>query len=113
MVSVQVIDKAYGRYQVAKTIGSSSDKETIQHLIVQGELWIKHQQGLVELDFDQTDHLFEQFIGGIRQVNIIGTERLPGKIFDDIGFNKIKDELFSKLVLARLCYPVSKLKTTD
>src|ERR1019366_9065397 len=33
--------------------------------------------------------------------------------FDEIGFNNIKDELFRHLVLTRLCYPVSKLKTTD
>src|ERR1019366_6309878 len=33
--------------------------------------------------------------------------------FDEIGFNTIKDELFRHLVLTRLCYPVSKLKTTD
>jgi transposase len=38
---------------------------------------------------------------------------LLGKLFDQIGFNVINDELFRKLVLARLCYPVSKLKTVD
>jgi transposase len=36
-----------------------------------------------------------------------------GGIFDAIGFNAIPDELFRKLVLARLCYPVSKLKTSE
>ena len=46
-------------------------------------------------------------------MSIIGPELLLGRIFSDIGFNKVKDELFKKLVLARLCYPGSKLKTTD
>lgn len=36
-----------------------------------------------------------------------------GKLFDEIGFGIIKDELLRHLVLSRLCYPVSKLKTTD
>jgi transposase len=36
-----------------------------------------------------------------------------GKIFDEIGFNQIEDILFRQLVIARLCFPVSKLKTTD
>jgi transposase len=36
-----------------------------------------------------------------------------GKLFDQIGFNAIKDELFRHLVIARLIYPVSKLKTID
>src|SRR6266498_4287552 len=113
VISVQVIDKSSGKYTVAKTIGSSSDIQTVHRLVEQGKLWIKQHQGLVELDFDQTHTLFEEFINSIRQINIIGTELLLGKIFDDIGFNKIEDELFRKLVLARLCYPASKLKTID
>jgi hypothetical protein len=44
---------------------------------------------------------------------LAGPELLLGKLFDEIGFNKIKDELFRHLVIARLCYPVSKLKTTE
>ena len=35
------------------------------------------------------------------------------KFFDDIGFNDIEDTLFRQLVLSRLIYPVSKLKTSD
>lgn len=35
------------------------------------------------------------------------------KIFDDISFNAIEDSLFRQLVLSRLIYPVSKLKTSD
>ncbi len=112
VVSVQIIDKSSGRYKVLKTIGSSSDSQSIEKLLRQGEAWIKEQRGL-EIDFDRIDDLFDQFIGGIKQINVVGPELLLGRIFDDIGFNKIKDELFRKLVLARLCYPGSKLKTTD
>ncbi len=36
-----------------------------------------------------------------------------GKIFDEVGFTKIKEELFRHLVITRLVYPVSKLKTID
>ena len=36
-----------------------------------------------------------------------------GKLFDEIGFNSITDELFRHLVITRLVYPVSKLKTVD
>lgn len=112
IVSIQVIDKSSGRYKVVKTMGSSSNKQTIEKLFDEGELWIRKQHGL-EIDFDRTDDLFEHFIDGIKQISIIGPELLLGRIFDDIGFNKVKDELFKKLVLARLCYPGSKLKTTD
>ena len=36
-----------------------------------------------------------------------------GKIFNEIGFDVIADDLFRHLVLARRIYPVSKLKTLD
>ncbi len=44
---------------------------------------------------------------------LAGPELVLGKLFDEIGFNKIPDELFRYLVITRLVYPVSKLKTTD
>ena len=34
-----------------------------------------------------------------------------GNLFNQLGFNVIKDELFRHLVVARLAYPTSKLKT--
>lgn len=113
VVSVQVIDKANGKYTVAKTIGSSSDASVLTGLMAEAELWVQQKLGLMELDFAQTDLLVEQFIKSIQQVKIVGTELLLGKLFDQIGFNVIKDELFRKIVLARLCYPLSKLKTVD
>ncbi|MEO6683163.1 MAG: IS1634 family transposase, partial [Ginsengibacter sp.] len=47
------------------------------------------------------------------QVQLLGPEIVLGKLFDQIGFNLIEDELFRHLVIARLIYPVSKLKTID
>ncbi len=112
-VSVQVIDKANGKYSVAKTIGSSADANILPQLVKQAELWIEQKLGMRELDFAQSDLLLEQLIESIQQVKVVGTELLLGKLFDQIGFNVIKDGLFRKLVLARLSYPVSKLKTVD
>src|SRR5690606_38609473 len=44
---------------------------------------------------------------------LAGIDLVLGKIFDEIGFNRIEDELFKDLVLYRLVYPKSKLKTTE
>ncbi len=44
---------------------------------------------------------------------MIGPELVLGKLFDEIGFNAITEDLFRHLVITRLVYPVSKLKTTD
>lgn len=112
-VSVQVIDKSSGRYRVVKTIGNSSEADTIKRMVQQGERWIQQQTGALQLDFFQKDALLEELLGSIRQVRIAGIELVLGRLFDDIGFNQIKDSLFRKLVMARLCYPASKLKTTE
>lgn len=113
IISVQVIDKSSGKYKVIQTIGSSADKFKIELLISQGQEWIKKKNGLVELDFTNYQHHTEQILEGITQIYVEGTELLLGKLFDEIGFNQIPDVLFKQLVIARLSFPVSKLKTTD
>lgn len=113
IISIQVIDKSAGKYKVVKTIGSSADSKEIEWLFQQGESYIKKHRGQIEMDFLHADDLFSKFIAGIKQVNVVGNELLLGKIFDEIGFGEVKDELFKKLVIARLCFPASKLKTTD
>ena len=113
VISVQVIDKSQGNYKVLRTIGSSANLAIVKQLLSEAELWIKQKTGLIEIDFAQTDLLLEQLLSSIQQINIVGIDLLLGKLFNDIGFNAVKDELFKKLVLARLCYPVSKLKTVD
>jgi transposase len=113
LVSVQIIDKSSGRYTVLKTIGSSSESKEIEQLFQEGKHWIKDYCGQQELDlFDEQRH-FQSFISGIQEISIIGTELLLGRLFNQIGFNSIQDELFRYLVFARICFPVSKLKTTE
>lgn len=113
VISVQVIDKSTGKYRLLKTIGSSAYELEVKDLVLRGEEWIKNQQGQVVLDFQNEQKLFGDFINGIQRIDVAGTELLLGKIFDDIGFNKIKDDLFKRLALSRLCFPGSKLKTTE
>lgn len=113
VVSVQVIDKSCGSYRVLKTVGSSSEKDRIEELYVQGLQWISSYAGQKQLDFTDERQLFDRFLSGIRQISVSGTELLLGKLFDQIGFGHIPDKLFRQLVLARICYPVSKLRTVD
>ncbi|MFC3559650.1 IS1634 family transposase [Pedobacter jamesrossensis] len=113
VVSVQVIDKSSGKYKVIKTFGNSSSISRVEMLVKEGEHWIKSQLGQAEIDLSGTQDAFDKFISNIQQVTVAGTELLLGKIFDEIGFSKIKDDLFRKLVLSRLCFPVSKVRTID
>ncbi len=112
-ISIQVIDKTSGKYKVLKTIGRSEDKQTIAMLFLEGQQWIRNYTKQLEFDIYGEKDQFDKFLSGIQEITVIGDELLLGKIFDEIGFNQIKDKLFRQLVLARLCYPSSKLRTTD
>jgi transposase len=115
VVSIQIIDKSSGKYRVAKTVGSSDNPLTIDALFKEAKQLIATLTGQQVLNFDapQEKMLIDLVFNSITKIRLVGPELLLGKLFDEIGFNKIKDELFRHLVIARLCYPVSKLKTTD
>lgn len=115
IVSVQIIDKSSGKYQLFETVGSSSDVKQIALLVNEGKKVIKKISGQQSFHFDirNEEQLVDVFFNGIRELRLMGPELLLGKLFDEIGFNAIKDDLFRHLVLTRLCYPASKLKTTD
>ena len=115
VISVQIIDKSSGKYTVLKTVGSSDDPIVIAKLLDEGKQLLTTLTGQASLNFDvkQEKAIVDLFFEGIRDVRLVGPELLLGKLFDEIGFNKIKDELFRHLVITRLAYPVSKLKTTD
>lgn len=115
VVSIQIIDKSSGSYEVFKTIGSSSDPDTIARLYQEAKREISVITGQQQFNFDKDreKELVELFFHHIEGMELVGPELLLGKLFDEIGFNDIKDELFRHLVICRLVYPVSKLKTVD
>jgi len=114
-ISVQVIDKSSGRSRVLKTIGSSHDPDEVELLVAEGKRWIAEYGGqtLLELMPQEDIVLRRQFRSSIRQVQLLGPELVLGQIFDEIGFGAVGEELFRHLVLARLVFPGSKLKTVD
>lgn len=115
VISVQIIDTSSGKPKLFKTIGSSSDNKEVEALIKQGQASISAHLGQSSLRFDwQEDRQFLNHLRtGLKQVQVIGPELILGKLFDEIGFNQIADKLFRQLVIARLIYPLSKLKTTE
>jgi transposase len=115
IVSIQIIDKSSGKYEVLRTVGSSSDPETIDRLFRQAKREIDGITGQQQLNFDKNkeQELVELFFHHIENMELAGPELLLGKLFDEIGFNIVSDDLFRHLVICRLVYPVSKLKTMD
>lgn len=115
VVSVQIIDKSSGKYKVLKTIGSSSDESTVEVLFRRAQVEISMLVGQSQINFSEQKHddFVSTVLDSIEDIKLVGPELLLGKLFDEIGFNTIRDELFRHLVITRLVYPVSKLKTLD
>jgi len=67
-------------------------------------------QGVLNFEVANEQILMDLFFNGITEIQLAGPELILGKLFNEIGFNKIKEDLFRHLVIARLAYPVSKLK---
>jgi len=110
---VQVVDKSNGRFKVLKSFGGSDSKVKLENLIINAKNWMQIYSGEQEFDFSNTNQHIESFFNSIQQLNLIGLDLLLGRLFDEIGFNKIDDEIFKQLVICRIAYPRSKLKTTE
>lgn len=113
LISVQIIDKSTGKYTIVKTIGSSYDAEEVNQLVLEGKRFIAAQTGVVDLDFSDYRKVYEDVLSSITRHKLVGIDYVLGKIFSEIGFDQIDDPLFRDLVLFRLVYPRSKLKTTE
>jgi transposase len=113
--SVQLIKKINGRYKVEKTIGCAPTQQKIENLILLAKQEIEkiHQQ--TKLFISEKDMLVDEIFSTLNNASIqtIGPEIIFGKIYDTIGFNDVNEEMFRHLVIARLAFPLSKLKTIE
>jgi len=114
-ISVSIIDKSTGKYKLVKTIGSSFDQEQIELMVLKAKQYLENQTQQQPLFYSQNDNLIESFLSTLTnsQIRTIGPELVFGSVYEHIGFNKIKEQMFRHLVIARLAYPGSKLKTID
>ena len=113
-VSIQIIDKSAG-YKVVKTIGSSKNSKQLKLLEIEARNFITgNQQKLFSFKTGE-EQAIEDFLQTLSnsQIHTIGPELIFGTLFDRIGFDKIEEELFKHITVARLAYPTSKLKTVD
>ena len=113
--SIQIISKQRCKYKVLKTIGSSKNEQEIQKLVFLARQEMERSNGQSKLFVSENDSIVEQVFEALGNASIrtVGPEIIFGKIYDSIGFNKIKEELFRHLVIARLAFPLSKLKTIE
>lgn len=116
-ISVQVVSKHTGRYRVIKSFGSSKDPNVILRHVTAAEEFIHNPSNTTPLfaTLSPDDIVIQNFLEelGGAQIHTVGPELIFGTLFDAIGFNQVKEELFRHLVIARLAFPASKLKTVD
>ena len=112
-IYIQVVHKVKSKYKVLKSFGTSSSIDGLELLDTLAHEWIMNKRGIIELDFDNEIKVYETILNQITSHKLVGIDLVLGKIFNEIGFNQIRDELFKDLVLYRLVYPKSKLKTTE
>ena len=114
-ISVQIISKERGKYKVVETVGSSNNEQEIQNLTFLAKQKIGRLNAQSKLFISESDTIVEQVFEALGNASIrtVGPEIIFGRIYDGIGFNTIKEELFRHLVIARLAFPLSKLKTIE
>lgn len=114
-VSVQVIQKVKGRNRLVKTISCATTQQKIKKLVETGYQEIEKITGQNNLFLSDKDALTEETLLNISNSDIrtVGPELIFGKIYNHIGFQQIEEELFRHLVISRLAFPLSKLKTVE
>lgn len=112
--SIQIYNKVGNKSIHIKTIGCSSNPYEIEQLYQQGLDYIQLKSGQTHLDLqsNEDDQWFIQTGNSIKNVQLLGPEIILGLLYDQIGFNKIQEDLFRHLVISRIISPGSKLETT-
>lgn len=113
-ISIQIISKVRGKFKVIKTVGcaKTSREEELLMLIANTEL--ERISGVQSLFVEHDDLVVDSFVNGIANsdLQIVGSELILGEIYRKIGFPEDGCcNYFKNLVLCRLVYPGSKLKS--
>jgi transposase len=113
--SVQIISKHNGKYKVYQTIGCSDQENELQELENQAKQnleEISNQHRIFESEIDKSiDRAYSELVNS--SIRTVGPELVFGAIYNYIGYNQIQEDLFKHLVVSRLAFPLSKLKTID
>ena len=114
-VSVQVIQKIRGRNKILKVVGSATTWQEIDNLVYIAKQEIETLTCQPKLFVSDNDVVIDQAFSMLSNSSIrtLGPEIIFGKIYDRVGFGSIQESMFRHLVIARLAFPLSKLKTID
>lgn len=122
-IGIIVVEKNNGKMKELTTIGIAKSEEEVAILLKRGKEWIdrEHQRRHPRLDLFGEERMkceqellsAEQLLNSITNITIDGADLILDRVFDNVGFNRIEDDVFRKLVKARLSYPASKSATVE
>jgi transposase len=113
-VSIQIISKNKGQYKVVKTVGCAKTKREEDLLELLAKTEMERIKGMQPLFIEHDDLIVEDFVNSIanNHLQIVGSELILGKSYQKFNFPYDGCcNYFRNLVLCRLIYPGSKLKT--
>ena len=121
--SIVVAEKTKGSYKELVTIGVAKDANDIDSLVNAGREWISKEESrrhpLLDLygeereACDREREEVRRVLSNVSNILLNGCDLILDRTFDRIGFNRIDDDVFRKLVKARLAYPTSKAATVE
>lgn len=114
-ISIIIVNKVNGVSHVVKSFGSSNTADGVELLYHKAKQYLQSTQKQAALFTSSDDQFIESYLQTLKnaQVQVMGPELVFGRLYDLIGFNQVSDEMFRHLVIARLSYPGSKLKTIE
>jgi hypothetical protein len=115
-VSIQLLTKIGRRNKVVKSVGYAKTHREEELLLLLAQSELEHMKGLQSLFIEHDDAVVDNFVDSISNdhLQVVGTELILGKIYQQIGYpGDGGNNFFRNLVLCRLVYPGSKLKTVE
>jgi transposase len=115
-VSIQILMKVGRKNKLLKTVGCAKTKREEDLLILLANNEIRQMQGIQSLFEEHDDLVVDNFVNSIANdhLQIVGSELILGKIYQLFNFPVDGcPDYFRNLVLCRLVYPGSKLKTVE
>ena len=122
-IGVIVVEKIGGKMKELATIGVAYNEDEVENLVNEAKEWISKEKSRrhPQLDLygeereacDREREEVRRVLSNVSNILLNGCDLILDRTFDRIGFNRIDDEVFRKLVKARLAYPTSKAATVE
>ena len=122
-IGVIVVEKIGGKMKELATIGVAYNEDEVENLVYEAKEWISKEESRrhPQLDLygeereacDREREEVRRVLSQVSNILLNGCDLILDRTFDRIGFNRIDDEVFRKLVKARLAYPTSKAATVE